>query len=78
MILSGTIDLLKIAEYTHVKFFGVKQSTSLITLLLTMPSKGVNNALSAGMQSSTVHTLRRRGKQSVSIKIWASVKAPLM
>ena len=31
--------------------------------LLTMPSKGMNNAVSAGMQSSIVHTLRRRGKQ---------------
>ena len=39
------------------------QSMSLITPLLTTPSKGVNNALSAGMQSSIVHTLRRHGKQ---------------
>ena len=39
------------------------QSTSLITPLLTMPFKGMNNALSGGMQSSIVHTLRSHGKQ---------------
>ena len=51
-----------IKDLSHLKYVPCV-STSLIMPLLTTPSKGMNNALSAGMQSSIVHTLRRHGKQ---------------